>query len=145
MQRFWAKVDKTIISDCWLWTGAKASYGHGRFTVHTKIVVRSHRFIWEILHGVIPEGMVICHKCDNTACVNPEHLFMGTQADNIRDMHLKKREIRGSKCPWAKLTKEQSLDIKNDTRPQRKIAKEYGICQQSVSLIKQGKNWKIFV
>lgn len=79
--RFWAKVHKT--ERCWLWQGAKA-WGYGKIYVEGH-VIRAHRVAWEMTHGPIPEGLLVLHECDTPACVNPSHLRLGTQRENISD------------------------------------------------------------
>ena len=90
-QRFWAKVDAS--GDCWEWTGQRHRTGHGVFTVPggTPRQQQAHRVSWEMHNGPIPEGMNVCHKCDNPPCIRPEHLFLGSQLDNLRDMIAKGR------------------------------------------------------
>lgn len=109
-QRFWAHVQKQDGDACWLWSGGK-SVGYGCLRVSGKSVL-AHRFSWEIHNGPIPAGLVACHKCDNPACVRPDHLFLGTQVENIKDMWLKGRghapDVKyGSAHHNAKLTEEQ--------------------------------------
>ena len=102
---------------------------------------------YETTHGPIPKGMKVCHTCDTPPCVNPEHLFLGTQKDNILDAVRKGRmdrlnKIKGSKHYRAKLTEVQVKAILKDTRLHRKIAEDYNIDKSQISRIKRGKTWK---
>lgn len=127
-------------SGCWEWTGSKLN-GYGTFQAATKLTVRAHRHSYEIHKGEIPEGLFICHKCDNPGCVNPDHLFAGTPQENMDDMVSKGRSTHGRS--WhQKLNQDQVRAIRKDTRLNREIAEEYGIAQPTVSLIKNRKIWK---
>lgn len=87
--RFWFYVSKR--ESCWLWTGGLNEYGYGKFNPDRRRPVLSHRFAWTITHGPIASGLNVLHRCDNPPCVNPAHLFLGTQGDNMHDMHAKGR------------------------------------------------------
>lgn len=138
-------------SGCWLWTGGFDDRGHP-FEPYGRIWVRgssiaAHRASWLTYRGEIPEGMLVCHKCDTPLCINPDHLFLDTHKGNTRDMISKGRDDstrisrRGESSNFAKLTPVQVLSIRADPRFQRVIAKDYGISQPCVSLIKRFKNW----
>ena len=133
------------MSDCIEWTRAKSSAGYGQ-TYRNGKVVYVHRVTWEDANGPIPDGMVICHRCDNPACYNIEHLFIGTVADNNRDMHQKGRgqipHYSGEHNPAARLTEAQVAVIRTDDRILRKVAADYGVSIDAIHRIRRGKTWK---
>lgn len=90
--RFWRKVTRT--AECWLWLGARGKDGYGRAALpgHSGGMALAHRISWLLTNGEIPSGMQVLHRCDNRQCVRPDHLFLGTQADNIKDMWAKGRQ-----------------------------------------------------
>ena len=158
IQCFWAKVNKT--DSCWLWTASKRHKGYGAFVWADKngciVQGRAHRFIWEIKNGKIPEGMCVLHKCDTPACVNPEHLFLGTKAENNRDMCAKKRHVkggtycgkgkykRGENHHNAKLTLENVIALRLDRRSgfsYSRLAKKYKINAATAYKIIKGYLW----
>jgi hypothetical protein len=94
MDRFWSKVNKT--AGCWLWTASKDDAGYGGFK-YAKKWDKSHRVAYLICKGTIPAGQCVCHTCDNRSCVNPDHLFLGTQKDNMQDCSQKSRIYNSSK------------------------------------------------
>lgn len=143
------RIAPDLNSGCWLWTGVLHSVtGYGTIGVRKLGKLRhygAHRASWMVRHGEIPAGMVICHKCDVRACVNPDHLFLGTQKDNLRDMYAKGRLYnRGSSNGSAKLSDEQVLAIRRDTRTCDEVSAEYGIGRSTVSRVRQRKvYWNI--
>lgn len=148
--RFWNKVKK-IEGGCWEWTASMSRFGYGRFNAGggQKKIMLAHRYSFLLAHGEIPEGKFVCHSCDNPACVNPAHLWAGTQADNVADMINKGREGKYDRTivpqkPNQKITKEQAARIKMlawSGVNQDEIAAMFGVCQASVSGIKLGKLW----
>ena len=130
-----------ITGECHWWMGAVDSGGYGSLRRDGK-TLRAHRVAYTLSNGEIPEGQCVLHTCDNRLCVNPEHLFLGTHLDNIRDMNEKRRQIHGDSHPMRKINSEQARAIKADPRKQRQIAADYGISPSHVSGIKSGKYWQ---
>jgi len=144
LERFWEKVDVSDPCVCWEWNAAKHGKGYGAITIDSKVWL-SHRVSWIIHYGDIPDGMFICHHCDNRSCVNPTHLFLGDNSANMLDMYEKGRgdtRPRGTQTWTSKLTEEDVVDIFYDPDSSRVIAKKYGIAHSGVSNIKSGKSWK---
>uniref|UniRef100_A0A6M3JU08 Putative homing endonuclease n=1 Tax=viral metagenome TaxID=1070528 RepID=A0A6M3JU08_9ZZZZ len=142
---FWPKVKKTAQAGCWEWQGARSSDGYGVCGVYKSY--RTHRMAWEIYFGPIPRDMLVLHHCDNPSCVNPSHLFLGSQADNMHDMFNKGREniVYGESNGHAKLTESDIMDIrkKANTGDSNKIlASFYGVCRQHIAKIIARKRWK---
>lgn len=98
-QRFWEKVIKVGLDDCWEWLAVRNSDGYGKFRMPgDKSMESAHRAVWRLVVGPIPDDLHVLHRCDNRGCVNPRHLFLGTQADNVYDMVAKGRHVkRGQK------------------------------------------------
>ena len=129
------------MTGCWLWIGSCNPAGYGWFGIERKTFL-AHRASWLIFRSPIPPGMQVLHKCDNPPCVNPDHLFLGKDAENNQDKVNKGRQKIGTKDPNAKLTESDIIDIRIDNRPQSMIAKDYGVHQAIISRIKSGKTWK---
>lgn len=132
---------------CWIWL-MTTGYRHGGVSygrIYQKgLPVFAHRASWHIHKGPIPEGMNVLHKCDTPACVNPDHLFLGTHQDNMRDRGNKGRSasLSGEQNHSSKVTEQQAISIIVDDRPYQEIADQYGISYVQVKSIKSGRAWK---
>jgi hypothetical protein len=145
--RFWSRVDcATTPNGCWVWTAGKFRGGYGAITIDGK-VRKAHRIAWQLANGAIPDGIFVCHSCDNPSCVRPDHLFLGTPADNMHDRDAKGRTCRtpGSQRWSAKVNEAIVLEIRARYVPRKVtlqfLADEYGLSFQMVSLIVNRKNW----
>lgn len=137
IERFISRVTKA--GDCWVWCGSKAPGGYGQLSVGGKLQ-RANRVSWRLFRGEIPKGLHVLHRCDNPPCVNPEHLFLGTHGDNVRDMFSKGRG-KFTRIP-PKLTEDQVTKIYSDDRIYKEIAKDYGVDPSTICDIKRRKSWK---
>ncbi len=155
--RFWAQVQKS--DGCWLWTGGIFPTGYGWFNVSGKML-RAHRFSWELHFGPIPDGKIVCHHCDNPACVRPDHLFLGTAQDNKDDCVAKGRQAtgdrngsrihperlaRGEDHGRAKLTEEDVREIRallasGDSKSD--LGRRFGVTHGMIRHIAAGRSWR---
>lgn len=144
MLRFWSKVEKT--GGCWLWRAGCNSWGYGQLNVKTedgrRTMRAAHRVAWELKKGPIPAGACVLHRCDVRACVNPNHLFLGTRADNSADMAAKGRQSRGSLRPKAKLSDERVREIRGDSRSSYELAKVCGVGRTTIQKARAGTTWR---
>lgn len=126
--------------ECWIWQRATDRDGYGQLRREGSLIA-AHRFLYEVFNGPIPEGKNVLHHCDTPPCVNPDHLFLGTQQDNLADMCAKGRQAKGATHGSAQLTENDVLAIRADDRLQKEIAVDYGISQSHVSNICSGRFW----
>lgn len=143
-ERFNIRVNKD--GRCWGWTGAKNRAGYGVFSTKTSQSRLAHRIMWEKEKGAIPQGMQILHHCDNSSCVNPDHLFVGSQKDNMDDMANKGRKVivTGEQNGMAKLTKSQVKEIRliGKSLSLRRVAALYNVSYENIRLILNKKTWE---
>ena len=137
--------DKSIhkTESCWLWTGklTKKGYGQRKVGVKTK---PAHRVAWELFCGPIPDGLLVCHRCDVRHCVNPDHLFLGTHDQNMADMVAKKRQPYGRNNAASKVTEEIVHAIRMDRAQGRVLAdigKKFSVSTSQVYRIVQRQSW----
>ena len=131
-------------SGCWLWLHTIGGTGYGMLSVHRKMM-RAHRASWIAHNGQIPDGMVVCHKCDTRSCVNPDHLFVGTTADNVADKIRKGRAFDPkpglTKRAYVKLTEQFVREIRASHLPAKELARVYGILPRTIRRVRSGERW----
>jgi hypothetical protein len=141
--RFWARVEKT--DTCWLWIGARGGEGDRYGVVDSETVPLNsryvHRVAWELVCGPIPPGLCVCHACDQPLCVRPDHLFIGTQLDNMRDMFRKGRNRVVSTLTPDDVRLIKYLLVAGDV-PRKTIAASFGVPIWTVHNIAQRKAWR---
>lgn len=142
VQRFWSKVEKGAVDQCWLWTASRfVSGGYGQF-MFERYPHRAHRVSYELTHGPIQQGLVVMHVCDNPPCCNPSHLCVGTLSDNSRDAVRKNRMFRPMP---TKIGDADALAIRASSERVGVLARKYGVSQALISGIKAGylpKRWR---
>lgn len=143
MPRFWNKVDKS--NECWEWTGAKTKEGYGRFWLNDNTVM-AHRFSWIEKNGPIPNGLFVCHKCDNPRCVRPDHLFLGTSSENSLDAVRKLRKSVGTLNGRAKLTDMQVIEVRTlyaiGNTSCARLGVKFGVSHSMIYDIVSHHNWQ---
>lgn len=140
--KLWKPNEQT---ECWEWSGSTSKHGYGKFRLNGRTLL-AHRVSYMTQKQVdLQAHQKVCHTCDNRRCVNPSHLFVGTQGDNVRDAASKSRlgkaNVKGVKNPQAIFSDNQVRAILRDVRKLREIAAEYGCAVSTISMIKNGKNW----
>lgn len=152
IRAFWSKVDITDNSkDCWNWLGAKKPTGYGNVRIDKKYRL-AHRVAFELINGVIPDGLIVCHICDNPSCCNPSHLMLGTVKSNAIDMLIKNRQrkpetaARGVNNGNSKLHPSQVIAIRNIYSDggitQKRLAELYGVTQPAIGSIIRNETWR---
>lgn len=158
--------EKSGPTSCWEWPLSRHPLGYGQVYV-SGLSQRAHRAAWELLVETIPTGMYICHRCDNPPCINPSHLYVGTQVENMRDMRergrttaarypevarengrivgTKNTHARGASNPGAKLSPQQVDEIRRDNRRTKELVSAYGVNRSTVQRIRNGSLWPTMV
>lgn len=145
LDRFFSRIIPEPNSGCWLYDGNWNNKGYGQLKDHGECV-RTHRLSYELYKGPIPDGMHVCHTCDVPCCCNPDHLFLGSNKDNIHDSIKKGRHVVpgnvGIRNGQAKLTEKEVIEIRKDERPNQLIAESYNTSVSNIVLIKKRKRWR---
>lgn len=151
--RYFARIDRSDASGCWLWTGGRSSQGYGALKDDRNIQVGAHRFGWELYFGPIPDALMVCHSCDNPPCQNPAHWFLGTALDNMRDKITKGRarivtpDRKGESNGRHQVTVEQVTEIRHRYASGGiryiDLAQEYAISVSQVGAIVRGTSWTL--
>lgn len=146
--RFWKKADVRGPDECWLWKASTTRGGYGQFGVgppNAYRMVSAHRVAYFLGHGVDPGALFVLHRCDEHRCVNPAHLFLGTQLENIRDCVAKGRMRRGEQLTYARLKEIDIVEIRRlwatGTMSQSAIGRKFGVTQGNIWCIVQRKTW----
>lgn len=145
LKTFWDHVASKSDDECWPWLGIINMRGYGQLCNVRGAKPRmlaAHRVAYEKSKGRIPRGLMVCHSCDNRACCNPHHLWLGTCADNHADRNRKGRQARGEKNAGAVLTERQVRAIRKSGKSYSVLAGHYGVSKGAIAFIKRGVTWR---
>lgn len=141
-ERFYLYTKRT--PECWLWVGFKDPNGYGRLNI-AGIPMLASRLSYQLHFGDIPDGKYVCHKCDNPSCVNPEHLFLGTQRDNVADMiskgRARKRGMPGTEHPASKLDEDAVREIRRSDQTDAELAERFQVSRPTIHAVRKRKTW----
>lgn len=142
-RRFLAKFEIDLQTGCWLWTGARLAQGYGLIKRKDGAQLRAHRVAYALAYGPIPDGLQVCHRCDNPRCVRPGHLFLGTAQDNANDMVAKGSSARlnGERNGAARLSQQDVEAIRSDASTYGQLAKRFGVSPSAIGFIKRRQRW----
>lgn len=141
IEKFMEKISPEPNSGCWLWVGAVMNTGYGSFYMGKTVL--AHRASYRFFCEEIPEGLHVLHKCDTPLCVNPDHLFLGTDLDNKRDMVEKKRQAYGVRNARSKITPETVVQVRTMTHLKlREVSEKFGISIKEASRIRRRETWR---
>lgn len=145
LKDFYDQIDQKAFNECWEWRGVTNGFKYGRFIFYGKNF-GSHRIAYMFQKGMLPNGLFVCHKCDNPICCNPDHLFIGTNSENIADCVSKGRQVRGEKAPRAVLSNSDVLEIRKEYKKgktsYKNLGKKYGVRNAAIYKIINRRTWK---
>ncbi|MBA3583021.1 MAG: HNH endonuclease [Gemmatimonadetes bacterium] len=142
--RLWAKVNGRDEpgDDCWEWMGLRNARGYGRIKVGRSSELVTHRVAWELTNGPIPDGLFVLHHCDNPPCVRPDHLFIGTTAENMADRDAKGRQARGQRQGRARLVESDVRYIRSSTESQRELGRRFAVDRTTIKAVVERSSWR---
>lgn len=141
-ERFWPKVSRSE-TGCWEWTGFRMKSGYGQMLGLNRKAISAHRAAWIVTHGTEPPGDVdVCHACDNRGCVRPDHLFLGSRLDNMRDAKGKGRIAHGERAGHARLTTASVLAIRGSVESSERLAEGLGVSITTVRDARARRTWR---
>ncbi len=149
MEKLWKRINKKGEDECWEWLGSVSKNGYGQFGINNKVYY-THRAVYELIYGIIPKGLCVCHKCNNPPCCNPNHLFLGTARENSdkrdREGRWRTGDYCGEKHGRSKLTEKNIMEIRTLYSTgkyfQRELGEMFGVSRTHIDRILGKRTWK---